>query len=79
MSRHTQIATASLEAFVNNVSKGIFIHNATGVSSGDGKWQSHTFNFVGTPSTTLAFKSKVMSGAAGPQIDNVTVKLVSCT
>jgi hypothetical protein len=79
MSRHTQIATASLEAFVNASSKGIFTHNVAGVTPTNGKWEPHTFNFVGTPSTTLAFKSKVMSGAAGPQIDNVSVKLVSCS
>jgi len=81
MSRHTQIATASLEAFVDGVTKGIFTHNVVGVTPQDGKWQPQTFNFVGGPSTTtkLAFQSKVMTGAAGPQIDNVTVKLVSCT
>jgi|1186.fasta_scaffold36906_2 hypothetical protein len=78
MSRHTQLTTASLEAFADTISKGVFIHNVAGVTSTDGKWQPHTFNFVGGATTKLAFQSKVMSGAAGPQIDNVTVKLVSC-
>jgi uncharacterized protein DUF642 len=78
MSRHIQIPTASLEAFVDANSKGVFTHNAAGVTAQDGKWQPHTFNFVGGTTTKLAFQSKVMSGAAGPQIDNVTVKLLSC-
>jgi hypothetical protein len=79
MSRHLQLASASLEAWVDGGSKGTFTHNDAGVTATDGKWQPHTFTFVANPSTKLEFKSKVMTGAAGPQIDNVRVKLISCT
>jgi hypothetical protein len=81
MSRHVQLGAtpAELEAWVDGVSKGVFKHGEAGVSAQDGKWKPHTFTFVANPSTTLAFKSKVMTGAAGPQIDNVRVKLISCT
>jgi Protein of unknown function (DUF642) len=81
MSRHMQLASssASLEAFVNTVSKGVFTHDAPRITPTDGKWKKFSFNFVvGAQPTVLKFQSKVMTGAAGPQIDNVTVTLVSC-
>lgn len=76
MSRHKQLAAAvaSVGTSVNGVSTGTFNH---GPSDGaPGTWGSRTFNFVGAATTNkIAFQSS-MPGAAGPQIDNVTI---NCT
>lgn len=79
MSRHLQLKEAALEAFVGNASQGTFTHNTAGVSATDGKWQAKSFTFVATaPTAELKFVSKVATGAAGPQIDNVTLSFVGC-
>lgn len=75
MSRHLQRTSATLQTFVNNVatSPATFTHNVAGISPTDGKWEQHSFSFTSAaPSTTIAFVS-AMSGAAGPQVDNVTM------
>ncbi|MDD5333456.1 MAG: DUF5979 domain-containing protein [Rhodoferax sp.] len=79
MSRHLQRTSATLQTFVNNVatSPATFTHNTAGISPTDGKWQQHSFSFTSVaPSTTIAFVS-AMSGAAGPQVDNVTMTCAS--
>lgn len=78
MSRHLQRTSATLQTFVNNVatSPGTFTHNVVGISPTDGKWEQHSFSFASAdPATTIAFAS-AMTGAAGPQVDNVRM---SCT
>jgi hypothetical protein len=78
MSRHVSLASgsATLNAVVNHAATptATFVHSTGGVIPTDGRWQQHSFTFttVGS-STTLAFESAIQ-GAAGPQIDNVTMK-----
>lgn len=79
MSRHLQRTSATLQTFVNNVatSPATFTHNTAGISTTNGKWEQHSFSFASTdPSTTIAFAS-AMTGAAGPQLDNVTLRCTS--
>src|ERR1035437_6257903 len=76
MSRHLQLASATLQTFVNNVatSPASWTHTIAGVIPNDGKWQQHSFTFTSAaPTTTLAFAS-AMTGMAGPQLDNVTMQ-----
>ncbi len=77
MSRHVSLArtSATLATFVNNVptSPATFVHNVPGVTATNGHWQMHSFTFISGPTAVLAFAS-TMPGAAGPQIDNVTMK-----
>jgi hypothetical protein len=82
MSRHKLLAnqTATAVALINNipVAGGTFTN---GPSPAPGVWEAHSFTFVGTaPTTTIAFKSTTNGNpvAAGPEIDNVTMKMVSC-
>jgi len=74
MSRHVQQATqATLVPSVDSVDLAAVTHNLPGVARNDGKWEQKTFSFVAAgPTTTLGFRSTT-SGAAGPQIDNVSV------
>jgi len=79
MSRHAQLAnsSATLRAFVNNAptSPATFVHNLPGVTTTDGRWEqkSFTFSVAAGSSDTLALESAV-SGAAGPQVDNMAMK-----
>jgi hypothetical protein len=81
MSRHAQLASgsATLRTFVNNAptSPGTFVHNLPGVTTTNGQWEqkSFTFSVAAGSSDTLALESAV-SGAAGPQVDNVAMKCV---
>ena len=80
MSRHVNLASgsATLKSLVNNAatSPATFVHSVAGVSLNDGKWQPHSFTFTATgATTTLAFES-VIEGAAGPQVDDVTLTCV---
>ena len=82
MSRHRMLGrqAATIVALVNNVAVpgGTFTH---GPSPAPGTWVSHTFTFTSTtPAVTLTFESTTHGNpiAAGPEIDNVAVKMVSC-
>lgn len=78
LSRHRNLTTsATLLAFINTAptSPATFVHNATGVSPTDGKWQAMSFTFTATGSDVLAFGTAMPSNA-GPQIDDVAI---SCT
>lgn len=85
MSRHVQLGAtpATLEASIDSNTPVTFTHSVLGVTSTTPKWQPRQFDFCATqPSHTLQFKSATNVAsmpAAGPQIDNVTLKLVSCT
>jgi hypothetical protein len=74
-SRHTGLASATLTAFVNNAptSPATFVHNTAGVTPADGKWELRTFTFTTTSSADVLAFGTAMAGAAGPQIDDVTI------
>jgi len=79
MSRHLLLAkqSASLVALAGNQSFP-FTHNPP---TAPGTWEAHNFSFhsIG-PTTTIAFKSTTNANpsGAGPEIDNVSVKMTSC-
>jgi hypothetical protein len=77
MSRHRDLASgsATMTASVNGnpTTPASFVHNATGMTVADPKWELRSFSFVTTSATNvLAFASQ-SPGAAGPQIDNVSI------
>lgn len=79
MSRHLMLKTqpASLVALAGNQTF-TFTHNPP---IAPGTWVPENFSFVGVgPTTTIAFKSTTNANpaGAGPEIDNVSVKMVSC-
>ena len=79
MSRHLMLKTqpASLVALAGNQSFA-FTHSPP---IAPGTWVPENFSFVGVgPTTTIAFKSTTSANpvGAGPEIDNVTIKMVSC-
>jgi hypothetical protein len=79
MSRHLLLRTqpASLVALAGNQSFA-FTHSPP---TAPGTWVPENFIFVGVaPTTTISFKSTTNANpaGAGPEIDNVTVKMVSC-
>lgn len=84
MSRHVVLGKtpATMSASINSTNVGgNFTHSAAGVSATDGKWEAHSFTFVATsPTTTLSFKSTTNGSnpAAGPQVDNVTIRFIGC-
>ena len=82
MSRHKQLATqtATMVALVNGAQVGgPFTH---GPSPAPGEWVAHSFTFpVGNlPTTSIGFKSTTNGNpvAAGPEIDNVSLKMLPC-
>lgn len=81
MSRHKNLAggSATLNTFINSASTpaAAFTHSVGGVTPTNGQWQQHSFPFTATgATTTLAFESAVQ-GAAGPQVDDVTMRCVA--
>ncbi len=79
MSRHRMLQTqsASLVALAGNQTFA-FTHSPP---TAPGTWVPEYFTFVGVaPATTITFKSTTNANpaGAGPEIDNVSVKMVSC-
>ena len=72
MSRHKNLNTASMRALINGTQVANFTHSTPGVVDLDGKWDARSFTFVSTASNKLGFET-LMPGAAGPQIDDVTI------